>query len=95
MHIVFLPSARVGLRWFHKYYTDVFTDGKANADRQFLTMKKVLLTTPDAGRPMGVKNFRIYSIPRTPFSVIYRVEKERVEILKIYDQRSEAGPGEA
>ena len=90
--MIFLPSARPGLRWFHKYYTSVFTAGKGNADRQFLTMKKVLLAMPEAGRQIGVKNYRLYGITKTPFSAIYRVVEDRIEIMHIYDQRSETIP---
>ena len=92
MKIVFLPSTKAGLRWFHKYYTEVFADGKKKADRQFQLMKLVLLTTPEAGRAIESKNCRIYAIPRTPFSVIYRVVADRVEIMYIHDQRSGTTP---
>ena len=65
---------------------------KKDADRQFQSMKMVLLTTPEAGRAIGSKNYRIYAIPRTPFSVIYRVVIDRVEIMYIHDQRSGTTP---
>ena len=57
-------------------------------------MKKTLVSSPEIGRPVGVKNYRIYMIPNTPFSVIYRIVGDRVEILGVLDQRAEGMPGE-
>ena len=94
MKLVFLPSTKTGLRWFHRYYTAVFREGKSNADRHFLAMKKTLASSPEIGRPVGVKNYRIYMIPRTPFSVIYRIAGDRVEIVGVLDQRAEGLPGD-
>ena len=91
MRLVFLPGTKPGLRWFAKYYTVIFTEGKKNADRQFLAMKKLLVSSPEIGRPAGIRNCRIYMIPKTPFSVIYRVTGDRVEVLGVYDQRADAG----
>ena len=92
MNIVFLPSTRKGLRWFRQYYMSVFAEGKMNADKQFLAMKRVLVTTPDAGRPIVGTDCRISGVPRTPFSVIYRLVDDRVEVMYVYDQRAKSAP---
>jgi hypothetical protein len=40
------------------------------------------------GYPIAEDGTREYSIPRTPFSIVYRVIDNRVEIMRIWDQRA-------
>lgn len=89
MKLVFLPGTKPGLRWFKRYYSVVFREGKENADRHFLAMKKSLVSSPEIGRPVGIRNYRIYMFPKTPFSVIYRIVGDRVEVVGGQDQRAE------
>lgn len=55
-------------------------------------MKKVLLAAPFAGHPVGDNDSREYVMPRTPFSVVYRVRGEQIQILLILDHRAERPP---
>lgn len=89
MKVVFLTSAKPGLRWFKLYYTRVFPEGRDKANQQFAKMQKVLAAAPLIGKPVGKASSRSYSVPRTPFSVIYRVAAGKVEILHVMDQRAE------
>jgi plasmid stabilization system protein ParE len=88
MEIVYLPSAAAGLSWFRRYYTQVFPEGEKRAIAQYEKMKKVLLAAPYAGHPVGEHDSREYVVPRTPFSVIYRVRGEQIQILLILDHRA-------
>jgi plasmid stabilization system protein ParE len=90
MDIVFLASAKADLRWFKQYYTAVFPEGKANADRQFLSCLAAIRTNPMSGPMSGLyRGARRYRVSRTPFAFIYRVRADRIEIIRVHDGRSE------
>lgn len=89
MKVVFLKSATPGLRWFHHYHARVFPEGRKKANEHFVKMQKNLVAAPFAGSPVGSAGSRNCSIPRTPFSVIYRVVPGAVEILHVIDQRAQ------
>lgn len=89
MEIIYLPSAVAGLDWFRRYYAQVFPEGEKRAIDQYEKMKKVLLAAPFAGHPIGQGDSREYVIPRTPFSVIYRVRGVQIQILLILDHRAD------
>ncbi len=90
MRVVFLASASRGLRWFRRYYADVFPEGAKRSRVAFEAMKRVLVHNPQAGQPIEGTSSRIWRLPRTPFAVIYRLRDDRVEVLAIYDQRSDS-----
>ena len=90
MQIIFLAQTKADLRWFKRYYTQTFPAGRENANRQYRAFLKLLSERPTIGHPTeDGEGVREYSIPRTPFSALYRVFEDRIEIMRIYDQRSE------
>jgi plasmid stabilization system protein ParE len=84
----FLSSARRDLIWFRTYYKVVFHEGADQARRQYQRTMANLQSSPCIGHPedTGVRKF---PIPRTPFSVIYRVADNEIEILRVLDQRAD------
>ena len=92
MKIVFLASSIPDLRWFKNYYTRVFPEGRAKADSQLLATKKTLAANPFAGQPCeGIERAREYHILRTPFTFIYHVRPDRIEVLRVLDMRGLGG----
>jgi plasmid stabilization system protein ParE len=90
MKLVYLASAKPGLRWFHRYYTSAFPEGKAKADRRFLAVQTLLKTNPHAGHESEiVPGAREFPVPKTPFSYVYQIKGERIEVLLIADNRSD------
>ena len=90
MQIVFLARAKRDLRWFKLYYTKTFPEGRAKANSQFLTTQQLLGANPHIGHPSErVIGVREYHIPRIPFSFLYRVKKDRIEILRVLDTRAD------
>jgi hypothetical protein len=89
MEIVFLPSSVAGLEWFRFYYSQVFPAGARNAIARYEKMKMALTATPQAGYPVGESDSREYVIPKTPFSVVYRVRGQQIQILLLIDNRSD------
>lgn len=90
MQIVYLPSTRAGLAWLRRDYATVFPAGSARAKQRFHAMERVLRKYPQAGYSTTVAGVRRLVIPRTPFSLVYRVTAERIEILDVRDDRRES-----
>ena len=89
MKIVFLASSHNDLRWLKRYYVSVFPQGQTKADKQFLTTLSVLRQNPLVGHPSEMINgAREFLISPTPFSFLYRVTKEHIEIMRVIDGRS-------
>jgi len=90
MKIIFLETAKYDLRWFKQYYARTFPEGRNNANRQYRAFLQTLKENPGIGHSdeweMGLLE---YHIPRIPFTVLYRVRSENIEILRLYDQRSD------
>ena len=90
MKLVFLPSTRSDLLWMRTYYTHVFPDGARRAAEQYVRASGVVRNNPLAGRSIEeMEGVREFSIPRTPFSFIYRVAGDRIEVLRVWDQRGD------
>ncbi len=90
MKIIYLASASPDLRWFKQYYMRVFPAGRENADKHFLATQTTLKNNPLIGHPSeSVAGAREFSIARTPFSFIYRVQEDRIEVLRVIDNRSD------
>lgn len=93
MKLVFLPSTKDDLRWFKRYYTKVFPEGKANADRQFLAIKKALLENPRIGQVSETHpSLREFPIKNIPFTVVYDLTETEIRVLRLKDQRSGKSP---
>ena len=89
MKIVYLASARDDLVWMRAYYTRVFPEGSTRAAAHFRAAQKMLSANPELGRATDVPDVRELQIARTPFSIIYRVDRERIEVLRIWDGRAD------
>lgn len=88
MRIIFLPSTRRDLAWFRYYYRAVFPEGDVKARDQFRATQQLLATNPYVGHPSDDrKDVRELVIPRTPFTLIYRVTETDIEILRLWDNR--------
>lgn len=89
MRIVFLLSTRQDLRWFRRYYEEIFSEGARQAAEQYDRTLEALASHPRLGHPSPVADVREFSIPRTSFPLIYRIRDDRIEILRVFDERSE------
>jgi len=89
MKLVYLESARDDLLWLRHYYESVFPEGRAKAKKQFRSIESLLLSNPFIGHETHREDVREFSIPKTPFSYIYRIQHQQIEILRIWDERRE------
>jgi toxin ParE1/3/4 len=89
MKVAYLDAAQSDMTWFRHYYRSVFPEGRKSAHQQFRRSLANLLTNPRMGKALVVAGAREHSITRTPFSFIYRINGDRLEILRVWDQRSD------
>ena len=90
MRLVFLPSTRADLAWMRNYYARILPDGARRAADRYIKTCEVLRGHPQVGRPVeGMPGIRELLIPRTPFSFIYRAVDDRIEVLRVWDQRGD------
>ena len=89
MRLIYLASANDDLAWFQEYYGSIFHAGSAHATGQYVRAVATLSDHPYIGRPVGETGLRSYSIPRLPFALIYRVTKDHMEVIRVWDQRAD------
>ncbi|KZY33888.1 hypothetical protein A3731_19775 [Roseovarius sp. HI0049] len=92
MKIVFLESTVRDIQWFRYYYQSVFPEGSAKARARLRAIQSALAANPYIGQPSETRaDIRDLPIPRTPFTLIYRVTPDRIEILRLWDNRQGTG----
>lgn len=88
MRIVFLESAAQDIAWFRYYYRSVFPEGSQSARQHLKAAQTLLAANPYVGHPSdGRQDVRELTIARTPFTLIYRVTRAQIEILRLWDNR--------
>jgi toxin ParE1/3/4 len=85
MNIIWSPEAIQDLISLRAYIAE---ESPAAARRIVLrilhTIERLLPENPHMGRPGRVSGTRELVIPQTPYVVPYRVEREAVQILRVY-----------
>jgi plasmid stabilization system protein ParE len=87
MRVVYLMRALRDLIWWREYYERVFPEGKDNAYRQYERTIGLLLDNPNIGHPTTKTGLRRFSIPRMPFSLLYRIDGDMLRVARVLDQR--------
>ena len=88
MAVAYLAQAAKDAVWMQYYYDVIFPDGGPKGRARFQKSVALLTTRPEMGRALGKKPRRCFSVPATPFTIVYQVRGERLEIVRILDQRS-------
>ena len=92
MKVIYLTQALRDMNWVRKYYNDVFPAGRSNARSQLRKTETLISENPLVGHPSeAISGAREFHISRTPFSFLYRVMKDHVEIMRVIDGRSNWG----
>jgi len=89
MRLVYLESTEPDLEWFRTYYGSIFPEGASQAALRYLRAIDSLVRNPYIDRPVGQDDLRRLTIAKTPFSVFYRVAEDRIEIVRVWDQRAD------
>ncbi len=88
MEVIYLPGTVPDIIWLTHYYDESFPAGRANMRAQIYATELLLEHNPYLGRICeDVEGAREMRITKTPFSLIYRVTKTHVEIIRVWDQR--------
>ncbi len=87
MKIEYLDEARRDIAWWRVYYRKNFPHGKGNAFKHFRAAEKMLEEFPEIGTRIEGSERRKLAIPRTPFAFIYRINKNVIEVVRVFDMR--------
>ena len=88
MKLNYTPGFYESLDWFIDYYRDIFPEGRSNG-RQSFSAAIENLKSDRVGERAFDHTRRLYELPltKTPFSLIYRVEKTGIDVLHLRDRR--------
>ncbi len=89
MQFQFSEKALEDLKWFRYYYESVFPQGVKKAQKQYYLTKSLLRKNPYLGYSIDEEKTREFSIPKIPFSFIYRIKEDRIEVLRVWDERQD------
>jgi plasmid stabilization system protein ParE len=87
--ILFLESSARDLNWFFDYYRSIFPAGNDNAKKHYFRAKAALRQNPYIGHPLEDSDLRELPVARTPFSFIYRMRTNTIEVVRVWDQRAD------
>ena len=88
MKITYLPTTHGDIIWVTRYYKNVFPEGRLKFRAEFYAVEKLLMANPEMGKPSELgKNIRELIIPKSPFSLIYQVLRNEIQVLRVWDQR--------
>lgn len=88
MKVIYLRTALSDLAWFRVYYERIFPEGEKRALLQRRAVERLLRENPFAGHVVQEATAtRAFPISRTPFILIYRAKDDRVEVLRLWDNR--------
>ena len=94
MEIIFRRSCTADLQWFRRYYQSVFPDGQLAAKAHFQKAYDALRLNPEIGHPAHeTLPVRELVIARTPFSFLYYIDRDRIVVIRVLDNRGER-PGD-
>ena len=70
-------------------HAHIFPDGAKCAADPYRRTCGIISENPLVGRPVEeIEGVREFSTPRTPFSFIYRIVEDRIEVLRAWEQQS-------
>lgn len=89
MEVVYLGAALEDMGWFRHYYAIAFPEGRGNARESLLRTERLIAENPLIGHPAGEGDgVREFPLRRTPFGFLYRIQGDRIKMLRLFDHRS-------
>ena len=77
----------MGVRADLKNFADL--ESKSIVETEFKISKNLIISQNFVGVEFGFgQNVRKLKIVKTPFSMIYRIKKDRIEVLRVLDERT-------
>ena len=87
MRVVYLDSALPDVVWWRRYYGSVFPEGRRNAGARLRKAVASLEANAYLGHPTDEADVLEFVIARTPFSLLYRIKDDTLEVLPLWDNR--------
>jgi plasmid stabilization system protein ParE len=84
----FRRQAERDLRWFALYYRVRLPEGRKQGEKRLRAAIELVLTNPQVGRVMDELKARRLPVLHEPFVFIYTVAGDTIEILRVWDARS-------
>lgn len=85
MRIIYLSSTVPDVIWMRRYCASVFPQGERKARQHLEAVERLITENPRAGKSIG--DARERPISHTPFSLIYRINGDTIEVMRVWDQR--------
>jgi len=89
LKLVVTLLAQQDLQWFRVYYTKYFPEGMAKANARLIGCFRLLCERPSMGRSAGKPPRRRFTVPDTPYTIVYVHRQTTLEIIRVLDQRQE------
>lgn len=89
MKISFRATAQQDLRWFEYYHANRITGGRKRAEQRLRAALQLLKANPYAGTSVGEADARSFPVLRTAFVLHYVIIGDTIEILRVWDSRSD------
>lgn len=90
MKIIYFPRALDDMAWVRRYYSRIFPEGNSRARAQLRRTETIVREQSNIGHPSErVEGAREFHIQKTPFTFLYRPFPDRIEILRVIDERSD------
>lgn len=84
MQIIWTESARVDLLEIKKYIDEIDLEMARATIRKIYQTAESLVLFPNRGRPSEKENVREMVVSSLPFILVYTVEQETVQILRVF-----------
>ena len=88
MKLRFSNAAQRNLEWFKRYHEINFPEGALKAAASYRHSKVSPRAFPMIGRESSTEGVRELVVPKTPFAIVYRINKDSIDILHVFDMRS-------
>ena len=85
MKLVYLPTAFPDIVWMRRYYRNIFPQGAKKAREQLFATERLIMENPEIGKPF--RKGREFPVLRMPFSIVYRVRGDTIEVVRVWDGR--------
>jgi plasmid stabilization system protein ParE len=87
--VLYLASSRKDIMWLRHYYNHVFPAGGKKARERIIAAERLIAQNPAIGHMVEIEGLREFSIPGTPFSMLYRATPSHIEIVRLWDARGD------